>query len=233
MKSSIAKGFLKHVAKGIGGGICIGIGGTAFLCSKNQVIGAVIFSVGLLSIYFFGLDLYTGKAGYVVNRPVSYIFEEVLSSWIGNFLGAASVAKLLSLTARGAALAARASEISNAKLNTALISQFILAIFCGLMVFFMVDMYYRYRERSLPVAIFYSILCIAAFLTCGFEHSIADIYFFTMAGLLLKNIPAILLISLGNLVGGNLEPAAKRACAAIFREKPKVSTIQSEHDYHS
>lgn len=207
--------FLYHMAKGIGGGFCIGIGGTAFLFIENNLIGAAVFSVGLFSIYFFGLNLYTGKVGYLVCNSPKYAINEVLSTWIGNFLGAIAVAELISATHRGQALAQRASEISAAKLSASYLSLLILSSFCGLMVYFAVDMYRRYHENDLTAAIFYSVLCVVAFLVCGFEHSIADIYFFSMAGRVLKNFPEILLISIGNLVGGCLGPATETIYAAL------------------
>lgn len=205
--------FFKHLAKGYGGGFCIGIGGTAFLCIENPLIGAMVFSVGIFSIYFYGLDLYTGKVGYLVSRPPRYLLDEVLASWLGNFAGAVTVSLLLSRTSRAAALADRAAGITAAKLSASFISQFIMAVFCGLMVFFLVDMHRRFKDKCLPAAVFYTLLCVVAFLVCGFEHSIADMYFFTAANRLADGLPAILLISLGNLIGGCLEPAAQNLCS--------------------
>ena len=40
--------------KAFAAGIMIGIGGTIFVASDNRIIGAVLFSVGLLSVCFFG-----------------------------------------------------------------------------------------------------------------------------------------------------------------------------------
>jgi len=46
----------------------IGVGAVIYLSLENKVIGALLFSVGLLSICCLGLNLFTGKIGYVVEN---------------------------------------------------------------------------------------------------------------------------------------------------------------------
>lgn len=45
-------------------GVMIAIGGYAFLGCENRVVGAILFTVGLITITLFGFDLYTGRIGY-------------------------------------------------------------------------------------------------------------------------------------------------------------------------
>ena len=208
--------FFKHFAKGIGGGVCIGIGGTVFLSVLDPLIGGALFSVGLFTILLFRLNLYTGKVGYIPERPLRYVFEDVLPSWLGNFAGVVLLAKSMLLTHRGQALVQRAEEISAAKLSGSLLSLFILSVLCGLMVYFMVEAYRRYSRENMGSAMLYCALCVEVFLLSGFEHSIADMYFFTMAGCLSRCLPELLLISLGNLLGGCLMPGAKLVCTAML-----------------
>lgn len=212
--------FFQNLLKGFGGGVCIALGGTAFLSVADPLVGGVLFSVGLFSILLFGLNLYTGKVGYIPERPLSYLFNEVLSSWLGNFLGVVTLAQSLLLTHRGQAITSRAAEISKAKLSASFLSLFILAVLCGLMVYFMVESYRRYSKANLGSAIFYSALCVEVFLVSGFEHSIADMYFFTMSGTLIPHLPEVLLISLGNLLGGCLMPCAKLFYNTLFCQEP-------------
>ena len=85
---------LRQFVYGIIAGICIGIGGIVYLSSDNSVVGAFLFSIGLLSILYFRLQLFTGKIGYIfINKP-SYAIELILT-WIGNFIGTFFAAVLI------------------------------------------------------------------------------------------------------------------------------------------
>ena len=56
---------LKLIIDGIKAGIMIAIGGSVFLACENRYIGAILFSVALLSICLKGYSLFTGKVGYL------------------------------------------------------------------------------------------------------------------------------------------------------------------------
>lgn len=45
-------------------GLCIGLGGMAWLMVENKIAAAVLFCIALLSICYKGYDLFTEKAGY-------------------------------------------------------------------------------------------------------------------------------------------------------------------------
>ena len=50
-------------------------------------------------------------------------------------------------------------------------------------------------------------LCVAIFILCGFEHCIANMYYFSAAGVWsVKTFGYILLMTLGNALGGWLVP---------------------------
>lgn len=49
-------------------GLMIGIGGYVYLSVDSKIIGAFIFSFGLLTIVTQKFYLYTGKVGFVKNR---------------------------------------------------------------------------------------------------------------------------------------------------------------------
>ena len=72
-------------------GICIGLGGTVFLRVKDaftggNVVGALLFTVGLFTICTRGYNLFTGKACYLFDNKPSYLLT-LLVIWIGNLLG--------------------------------------------------------------------------------------------------------------------------------------------------
>lgn len=60
------KELLIDLVKGIFAGTMIGIGGTVCLNSANSFIGACLFSVGLLTICIYKMNLFTGMVGYIL-----------------------------------------------------------------------------------------------------------------------------------------------------------------------
>jgi len=68
------------------------------------------------------------------------------------------------------------------------------------------------REELAPIFRFASVfLCVAVFILCGFEHCIANMYYFSAAGVWSwPTLGAILLMTLGNSIGGWLIPLADK-----------------------
>lgn len=208
---------LEHYLRGIGGGICLGVGGTAVLSTDNSLFGMCIFFVALMSIYFFGYDLFTGKAGYIPVRPACYILNEVFPTWCGNFTGTVLLAQAMLRTAYGDSLKSRAALLVEAKCRGGAVSCVVLAALCGMLVYFAVDMYNRYREKDLTAALAYSFTCVIVFQSCHFEHSIADMFFFSMAREAGSRFPYLLLFSLGNLIGCACEPFCRKLAGRLRR----------------
>ena len=67
-------------------GMCIGIGGCVYIGCEVKWVGAILFAIGLFTILTYKLDLYTGKVGYAVDNPPSYIVD-LLVIIVGNFIG--------------------------------------------------------------------------------------------------------------------------------------------------
>ena len=80
------KDYIKTFSLAIGAGICIGIGGTVYLMCTSKLLGAALFSVGLLTILVFKLKLFTGMTGYLLENKPNYLLH-LLFTWIGNFIG--------------------------------------------------------------------------------------------------------------------------------------------------
>lgn len=86
-----------------------------------------------------------------------------------------------------------------AKLAMPLLSVFFKSIWCGFLMFTAVDIY---KEHKSLIGI---IFCIPTFILCGFEHSIADsFYFFSTGTYTLQMLIFILVTVTGNAVGANL-----------------------------
>lgn len=199
------KKFLRIFIPAVYSGICIGIGGMVFLGCENKVVGAFMFSIGLLTILIFGFNLYTGKVGYICQNKPSYI-GEVAIVWLGNFAGTYLMAFLCRLTRIGEGLAAKCRTMVDVKLNDNLGSMFILAIFCGMLMFIAVDTYKKNVEKKDTLITVVPVLGVVVFILAGFEHCIADMFYFALTDAFPEAIPAAIILTLGNAVGGNLIP---------------------------
>ena len=193
--------FLKAAAAGI----TIGIGGAVYLTLENRVIGAVLFGVGLYTIVLNGLFLYTGKVGYLISAKdkKAYILQ-LIFTLLGNFAGTALAAAAISAT-RIRNLRRTAEVICKTKLADTPHSILILAVFCGILMYVAVD---GFREKGNPLILFF---CVTVFILCGFEHCIANMFYFSLAGAWsLRAVIYLLLMTLGNSVGGILLPLVKK-----------------------
>ena len=211
---NILKREVKNFILAVCAGICIGIGGTVFLACPNKVIGAFLFSIGLLTILVFKFNLYTGMLGYVLDNKPSYLIT-VLVVWCGNFVGTALTALLIRTTRLSGALVMSAKAVAQAKLDDKLISLFILGIFCGILMFVAVDTFKKNTEVKDTLICFAVVMGVMVFIVAGFEHSIADMFYFALAGKLCECILPLVIITLGNFVGGNLIPAVKKLVAKL------------------
>ncbi len=192
-------------------GVCIALGGTAYLSLESKVAGALFFTVGLFTICVFGLHLFTGKVCYVFQRDGAYALDLPVI-WLGNLAGTFLAAQLERWARIGPALAQRAQEVCQAKLSDSLVSLFLLALFCNLMIYIAVEGFARApHDLGRYLALF---LGVAVFILCGFEHCVADMYYFSVAGVWSgKTLLALLVMTLGNALGGVLIPEARRFIA--------------------
>ena len=206
----IIKDYLKTFILAVSAGICIGIGGTVYLMCQSKLLGAFLFAVGLCAILVVGMCLYTGMVGYLFQNKPIYILKLVVV-WLGNFVGTAAVGGLMRLTRASDALIGAAQGVVAAKLADGHVSLFILGIFCGILMFLGVDSFKRYWSTKDFAAIFMPVICVAVFIIAGFEHCIADMFYFVAAGKIIECLPALVVITLGNSLGGVLIPLIKTA----------------------
>lgn len=195
---NVLKKNINILFKGIYAGIMIGIGGTVYLSISNSIIGAIFFSVGLLTICIYKMNLYTGMIGYIIENKLNYIVT-LLLTLIGNFIGT-MITSLVVLNTRIANISVRAKEISAIKINDNYLSIFILSIFCGMLMYIAVNTFKKEKDSIVRyLAIF---ICVIVFILSGFEHCIANMYYISLAKLWsLKAVLSMLIMILGNSVG--------------------------------
>ncbi len=182
-------------------GVMISVGGTIFLMLNRSELGAFLFGIGLFMVCANGYNLYTGKIGYIIDNKINYLWELFLTL-IGNLIGTVSCGYLLLVTRFGDKLQEVAKTVSDAKLNDNLLSIFVLSMFCGMLMFLAVDLFKKLKDVGRYIAVF---LCVTVFIICGFEHCVANMYYFSAANAWDFNTALYLLIMiLGNSVGGIL-----------------------------
>lgn len=192
------KKYLDYLIKSIFAGIMIGIAGTVYLRVDNNIVGALLFSIGLLVICMYGMNLYTGKIGYILINKLNYIYE-LLITILGNFIGTFLVARLVLLT-RFKSVSDKAVDLVNLKLSDNLLSIFILAMLCGILMYIAVNNYKKINNEIGKYSCIF--MCVMVFILSGFEHSIANMYYISVANLLsLKSLLYIFIMILGNSVG--------------------------------
>lgn len=183
-------------------GMCIAIGGTAFLSLDNKPLGALFFTMGLFSICTFELHLFTGKVCYVFEKDKDYVLTLPVI-WLGNLAGTWVTAQAERCTRIGMALAERAVELCRDKLEDSVVSIFLLAVFCNILIYIAVEGFRRNpHELGKYLSLFFGV---PVFILCGFEHCVANMYYFSIAGLWDgKALLYLLVMTFGNAIGGIL-----------------------------
>ena len=190
---------MKKIASGILAGIAVSIGGIVYLSCGSQYVGAVLFSVALLCICLKGYSLFTGKVGYLPEKHGKEEFAVLFLGLLGNIIGTVACGAVIRLVSPSVSVPDRAVIICNGKLLQAPWQTFALGLFCGMLMYLAVSIY---RDKNTVMGILF---CIPVFILSGFEHSIADIFYFSAAGMLsMKSIGFILMVILGNSVGAVL-----------------------------
>lgn len=190
---------LKTIKGSICAGILIAIGGSVFLACDNKYVGAVLFSVALLCICYLGYYLYTGKIGYLTEDYSGKNIATLAVGLAGNLVVTFLLGMLVSCFIPN--LGEKAFTICSGKLDQNFLSTFVRAIFCGILMYLAVQIF---KEKKTPLGI---IFCIPVFILSGFEHSVADMFYFGASGIFdVKIFTFELAAVLGNTVGSLILP---------------------------
>lgn len=199
---------MKHLVKSILAGIMIGIGATAYLSVENKIIGSALFSIGLFIILTKELNLFTGKIGYIFDNGLAYA-KEVLITLLGNFIGTFSFGYILRFTRISTVAMQNAQRICETKFADSYLSILILSVFCGILMYLAVDGYKKSKDNFSKYAGVF--LAIPVFILCGFEHCIANMYYFTIGNMWSLNTLIFLgIMILGNSIGGVIFPLSDK-----------------------
>lgn len=191
--------FKKTFISAVLAGTSIAFGGVAFLSIDNKVLGALFFTVGLFTVCTFGLHLFTGKVCYVFEQDKKYA-KSIPVIWLGNLAGTGIVAAMVRLS-RIASISERAVTMCQGKTNDNLLSLFLLGILCNIFIYIGVEGFKNNpHEVGKYLALFFGVM---VFILCGYEHCVADMFYFWVAGAWsVRAVLCLLIITLGNVVGG-------------------------------
>lgn len=157
--------------------------------SLAKLIGAAVFPAGLAMVLIAGSELFTGNCLIIISvLEKEAKFIAMLKNWlfvyIGNFIGSVLVAALTvyggTFSLFNDAAAAAVIKTAVAKVGMSFSDAMLRGILCNFLVCIAVWMTFAAKDIVGKVAGLY--LPIMLFVLCGFEHSIANM-FYVPAGL--------------------------------------------------
>lgn len=227
----------------------------------GKVLAGSIFGTGLMLVIIAGGELFTGNtmilAG-VLDKKVS--LTAMLKNWffvyLGNFIGSVLIAYMMNysglFSSGGDGLGAVTIKIAVYKVGLSFMQAFFLGIMCNWLVCLAVWM--AYGAKDITGKIFAIFFPIWLFITSGFEHSVANMYYIP-AGIMAKSNQAfvdaavalgvtpeklnhlnwetffvnnLIPVTLGNIVGGGVFVAAVYWYTYIRCKQNKQEEVQDE-----
>ena len=185
------------------------------LASVGKFVGACIFPAGLIMVVIAGSELFTGNCLLVIplldkEVTLAKVLRNLGIVYVGNFVGsmivAAGAAFSHQMALFGNGMAASVISTAVAKCSMPFGDALIKGIFCNFLVCIGVWLGMAAKDAAGKVlGIFWPIML---FVLCGFEHSIANMYYIG-AGLFAKTIPDFAAaatsagVDMANLTWGN------------------------------
>ena len=172
------------INKSIAASLLISLGNYALLKLGNP-IGPVIFAFGLLGVCYLGLNLFTGKCGFLIEDDIKVsdliviLIVNLIAGYLFGLLFSYSDSELI--------------KVATDKIKTwdFSISFLIKSFLCGVIMYLAVLMY----RKKTPLGVIYGI---PLFIFCGFQHCVANII---TLGVGRTFSMTIILAILGNFIG--------------------------------
>ncbi len=159
--------------------------GNCALLKLGSPIGPVIFAFGLLGVCWLGLNLFTGKCGFLFEDHLS--LKDLMLILTVN-LAAGYLCGLLIRLADPSLIPAAADKAASWDFS---LSFFVRSLLCGVIMYLAVKMY----KKGTPLGILFGV---PLFIFCGFQHCIANVI---TLGVAASFSWTLLLAVLGNFLG--------------------------------
>ncbi len=199
--------------------------------SSAAVVKGAVFPVGLILVVVCGAELFTGNCLLIapaISRDIRVrgLLKNLGIVYIGNLVGGVLIAVILVYShAMNAEVAAAAVAATEAKCGMGFGDALLRGVLCNMLVCLAV--WASMASTSVPGKILAVYLPVFAFVACGFEHSVANMYYLT-AGLLTGAeygiaaemtlgsalVNCLIPSTLGNIIGG---AAIAIAYFAVYR----------------
>lgn len=179
-----------------------------------KLAGAAVFPVGLMLVVIAGAELFTGNNLMVIplmNKKIT--MSQMLRNWgvvwVANLIGSIFLVLIVfygDLLAGDAATKAIAIAETKASLDVG--TMLFRAILCNIIV--VLAVWLATSAQEIISKIFACWFPIMLFVLCGFEHSVANMFFIPMGMILgakvtiaalIKNL---VIVSIGNIIGGGI-----------------------------
>ena len=201
--------------------ITVGKDGASLPFGLLRLAGGITFSLGLVLVVVGGAELFTGYNLIAMAWATGCVqTRQVVRNWIwvylGNALGAGGTAVLVLLAGIHLLAEGEVGEtmlrIARSKIALDPLSAFARGILCNVLVCLAV--WLCMGARSVADKILAIVFPISAFVACGFEHSVANMFFLPVGMALAAGTAAPLplagaltnlaLVTLGNIIGGTV-----------------------------
>lgn len=186
------KNIFNLITKSILAGLLISLAGIVYLNCPDNIVGSLLFSLGLISVILLEANLFTGKIGYVNSKRS--ILDSLLILVFN--LVAATIVGLIYRCGLDAAASIAESKLlvfSESWWLTGLKS-----IGCGAAIYLAVEGYKK-SKSLIPV-----ILGVMVFILAGWNHCIADCFYVAAGSSSVLAIPYLLVVIVGNSIGSLL-----------------------------
>ncbi len=211
-----------------------GVGATFANVYVGKIAGALVFPAGLAMVVVAGSELFTGNNLMMAGLLAGKIgLGKLLKNWglvfIGNLIGALIITCLVTVSGAFDAVAEPVIATANAKVGMGFFEAMMRGVLCNFLVCIAVWM--AFAAKTVGGKIVAVFLPVMLFVLCGFEHSVANM-FYVPAGMMMSSFtglvgPSItgflvgnlLPVTLGNIIGGAIMVGGGYYLIYLSREK--------------
>ncbi|RNL39564.1 formate transporter FocA [Slackia equolifaciens] len=203
---------------------CLFLGDPTIPFAVQRLVGGICFCLGLSLVLICGAELFTGNVLMCAAKASGKIswgamLKNWVIVWLGNLVGALVAVALVYFAQvwamNGGAVGEAMVNVAAGKVSPDWVTLFFKGIMCNVLVCLAV--WIGFAGRTVADKVVGIILPISAFVACGFEHCVANMFFLPMAFIL--NVmgvgdPGVMSLggiaynlsaaTLGNIVGGLL-----------------------------